>query len=70
MKKVLAIVSAVIILAAISTSCNKTGCHCYLKTDVTHAMPVYEDNDMSKADCQAKEDELNQEMGNMVSCNQ
>lgn len=70
MKKVLAVVSAVLMLAAISTSCNKTGCECYIKTDVTHMAPVFQDESMSKSDCQAKQKELNDEAGiDMYRCN-
>lgn len=62
MKKVLVLVSAVFMLAAVSTSCSK-GCHCYVKTDVTHAFPVFEDESMGKEDCKAMEQKLNEEEG-------
>ncbi len=62
MKKIIAICFAVVLLAAVSTSCGK-GCHCYLKTDITHMMPVFEDENMSKEDCQAMEAQLNDEAG-------
>ena len=42
MKKLLVLVSAALLLAGLSTSCNKVGCHCYLKTDVMHLAPEYE----------------------------
>ena len=70
MKKLLVLVSAVFMLAAVSTSCNKTGCECYIKTDVTHMAPVFQDENMSKSDCQAKQKELNDEAGiDMYRCN-
>ena len=62
MKKILVLISAVFMLAAVSTSCSK-GCHCYLKTDVTHAVPVFEDESMSKDECKAQEQKLNEEVG-------
>ena len=62
MKKVLVLVSAVLMLAGLSTSCNKVGCHCYLKAD---------DETSTKEECQAKEAELNAEWGsNVVKCHQ
>ena len=63
MKKVLVLVSAVFMLAAVSTSCNKTGCHCYVKTDIMHLAPVYEDETSTKEECKAIEAELNEEEG-------
>lgn len=69
MKKTLVLVSAVLLLAGITTSCSKTGCHCYFKTDITHVAPVFEDENMSKEDCKAKEAELNEEEGvNIIQC--
>ncbi len=71
MKKVLVIVSAVFMLAAVSTSCNKTGCHCYVKTDVMHMAPVYEDATSNKEECKAMEQKLNDEEGvSIYKCNQ
>lgn len=71
MKKVLAIVSAVLMLAAISTSCNKVGCHCYAKTDVAHLAPVYEDETSNKDECKAMEAQLNEEEGiSIFKCKQ
>ena len=73
MKKVLAIVSAVFMLAAVSTSCNKTGCHCYVKTDVMHLAPVYEDETSTKDECKTMEKKLNEEEGagmNVYTCKQ
>ena len=72
MKKVLVLVSAVFMLAVVSTSCNKTGCHCYVKTDVTHITPpVYEDETSTKAECKAMQDKLNEEAGmDFYRCNQ
>jgi len=71
MKKVLVLVSAVLMLAGLSTSCNKVGCHCYLKADVMHVAPEYEDETSTKEECQAKEAELNAEWGsNVVKCHQ
>ncbi len=71
MKKVLAIVSAVLLLAAVSTSCNKVGCHCYFKTDIAHLAPEYEDETSTKDECKAKEAELNENAGmNAYSCKQ
>lgn len=71
MKKVLVLVSAVFMLAAISTSCNKTGCHCYVKTDVMHMMPEYEDETSTKEECKAIEERLNAEAGmDFYRCNQ
>lgn len=71
MKKVLAIVSAVLLLAAVSTSCNKVGCHCYVKTDIAHLAPEYEDETSTKEECKAKEAELNEAEGmNIFKCNQ
>ena len=55
MKKLLVLVSAALLLAGLSTSCNKVGCHCYLKTDVMHLAPEYEDETSTKEECQAKE---------------
>ena len=55
MKKVLVLVSAVFMLAAVSTSCNKTGCHCYISTDVMNLAPVYEDETSTKDECKAIE---------------
>ena len=63
MKKVLVLVSAVFMLAAVSTSCNKTGCHCYVKTDVAHLAPVYEDETSTKDECKAMQNTLNDEVG-------
>ncbi len=62
MKKLFVLCASVILLAGLCSSCGK-GCHCYLKTDVTHMMPVFEDESMNKSDCQAKEAELNEESG-------
>lgn len=62
MKKVLVIFAAVALLAAVSTSCSK-GCKCYATTDIYHVAPVFEDENMSKADCDAKQAELNDELG-------
>jgi hypothetical protein len=71
MKKVLVLVSAVLLLAGLSTSCNKVGCHCYVKTDVMHLAPVYEDETSTKDECKAKEAELNSEEGiDIIKCNQ
>lgn len=68
MKKFLVIVSSVLLLAAVSTSCSK-GCHCYVKTDIAHVAPVFEDENMDKSECQAKEAELNAEEGiNIIRC--
>ncbi|MBO7586551.1 MAG: hypothetical protein J6T13_05160 [Bacteroidales bacterium] len=68
MKKILVLVSAAFLLAAVSTSCSK-GCHCYVKTDVTHAMAVFEDENMNKDDCKAMEKKLNDEAGlDMYKC--
>ena len=50
-------------LAAVSTSCNKTGCHCYVKTDAMHVAPVYEDETSNKEECKAMQDKLNEEVG-------
>ncbi len=63
MKKLLVLVSAVFMLAAVSTSCNKTGCHCYVKTDVMHLAPAYEDETSTKEECKAMEAQLNEEAG-------
>lgn len=63
MKKLLVLVSAVFMLAAVSTSCNKTGCHCYVKTDVAHLAPAYEDETSTKEECKAMQDKLNEEVG-------
>lgn len=62
MKKVLVIFASVALLAAVSTSCGK-GCKCYSTGDIYHVAPVFEDESMSKADCDAKEVELNDEVG-------
>lgn len=71
MKKVLVLVSAVFMLAAVSTSCNKTGCHCYVKTDIMHIAPVYEDETSTKEECKAIEAQLNEEEGmNIYKCKQ
>jgi hypothetical protein len=71
MKKVLVLVSAVLMLAAVSTSCNKKGCHCYLKADVMHVAPEYEDETSTKEECDAIQAELNDDWGgNVVSCTQ
>ena len=71
MKKVLVLVSAVFMLAAVSTSCNKTGCHCYVKTDIMHLAPVYEDETSTKEECKAIEAQLNEEEGmNIYKCKQ
>ncbi|MCR4878468.1 MAG: hypothetical protein K5901_04060 [Bacteroidales bacterium] len=68
MKKVIAFVSAVLLLAAVSTSCSK-GCHCYMTTDVAHLAPVFEDENMTKSECQAKQDELNEGSGmTLIKC--
>ena len=71
MKKVLVLVSAVFMLAAVSTSCSKTGCHCYVKTDVMHLAPVYEDETSTKDECKTVEAQLNEEEGlNIYKCKQ
>ena len=71
MKKLLVLVSAALLLAGLSTSCNKVGCHCYLKTDVMHLAPEDEDETANKEECMAKEAELNEEWGaNVVKCKQ
>jgi hypothetical protein len=71
MKKVMVLVSAVFMLAAVSTSCNKTGCHCYVKTDVMHVAPAYEDETSTKEECKAMQDKLNEEAGmDFYRCNQ
>ena len=73
MKKVLVLVSAVFMLAAVSTSCNKTGCHCYLKADIMHLASVYDDETSTKEECKAIEDQLNAEEGdgmNIYKCRQ
>ena len=71
MKKLLVLVSAALLLAGLSTSCNKVGCHCYLKTDIMHIAPEYEDETSTKDECKAKEAELNEEWGaNVVKCKQ
>ena len=71
MKKLLVLVSAALLLAGLSTSCNKVGCHCYLKTDIMHIAPEYEDETSTKDECKAKEAELNEEWGsNIVKCSQ
>lgn len=62
MKKLFVLCASVMLVACLTTSCGK-GCHCYLKTDVTHAMPVFEDESMSKDDCTAKEAQMNEEAG-------
>lgn len=62
MKKALLVIAAVACLAVVSTSCGK-GCHCYVKTDITHIAPVFEDESMNKSDCAAKEQALNDEAG-------
>lgn len=62
MKKILVILASVALLAAISTSCGK-GCTCYVKTDLYHVSPVFEDENMNKSDCDAKQAELNDEAG-------
>lgn len=68
MKKVLVVFAAVALLATVGTSCSK-GCHCYAKTDIYHVAPVFEDETMSKADCDAKQAELNDEWGaNLYKC--
>ena len=66
MKKLLVLVSAALLLAGLSTSCNKVGCHCYLKTDIMHIAPEYEDETSTKDECKAKEAELNEEWGSNV----
>jgi hypothetical protein len=71
MKKVLVLVSTVLLLAAVSTSCNKTGCHCYLKADLFHVAPEYEDETSTKEECKAIEADLNEEAGmNAYKCKQ
>jgi ABC-type phosphate/phosphonate transport system substrate-binding protein len=71
MKKVLVLVSAVFMLAVVSTSCNKTGCHCYVKTDIMHIAPEYEDETSTKEECKAIEQRLNEEEGiNIYKCKQ
>lgn len=71
MKKVLVIVSAALMLVAISTSCSKVGCHCYAKTDIAHIAPVYEDETSTKDECKAMETKLNEEEGiNIFKCKQ
>ena len=60
-----------LLLAGLSTSCNKVGCHCYVKTDVAHLAPVYEDETSTKDECKAKEAELNEESGvSLIKCKQ
>jgi len=71
MKNILIFVSSALLLACISTSCNKTGCHCYVKSDIMHLAPVYEDETSTKEECKAKESELNEEEGiDIIRCNQ
>lgn len=71
MKKVLVLVSAVFMLAVMSTSCNKTGCHCYVISDIMHLAPVYEDETSNKEECKAIEAQLNDEEGmNIYKCKQ
>lgn len=73
MKKVLVLVSAVFMLAVVSTSCNKTGCHCYLKADLFQVAPEYEDETSTKEECKAMEAKLNEEEGmgmNVYKCKQ
>ena len=71
MKKVLVLVSAVFMLAVMSTSCNKTGCHCYVISDIMHLAPVYEDETSNKEECKAIEAQLNEEEGmNIYKCKQ
>ena len=73
MKKILVLVSAVFMLAAVSTSCNRTGCHCYVSTDIMHLAPVYEDETSTKDECKAIEAQLNEEEGmgiNIYKCRQ
>ena len=58
-------------LAAVSTSCNKTGCHCYNKADIMHLAPVYDDETSTKEECKAIEAQLNEEEGmNIYKCKQ
>ncbi|MBO7494802.1 MAG: hypothetical protein J6T87_11755 [Bacteroidales bacterium] len=69
MKKVLAIVSAVLMLAAITTSCNKKGCTCYYTTDITHVAPLFQNDEMTKDECKAQQEYYNNELGvNLVKC--
>lgn len=63
MKKVLVLVSAVFMLAIVSTSCNKLGCRCYMKGDVLNLVPEYQDETSTKEECKAIEAELNEEAG-------
>lgn len=67
MKKVLCVLAAVAMVAIFATSCSK-GCSCYIKTDIYKTTPFFEDADMSAADCDAKEVELNADM-DIYSCN-
>lgn len=62
MKKILMVCAAVALLGLLSTSCSK-GCHCYLRTDVAHLTPVFEDETMNDADCEAQEARMNEEAG-------
>ncbi|MBO4489490.1 MAG: hypothetical protein J5741_07565 [Bacteroidales bacterium] len=62
MRKSFIIIAALLLLAALSSSCNRTGCQCYIKTDVAHTHAIFEDENMSKEDCMAKEAELNDEV--------
>ena len=39
------------------------GCHCYVKTDVMHLAPAYEDETSTKEECKAMEAQLNEEAG-------
>ncbi len=71
MKKVLVLIATVFMLGAVSTSCNKTGCECYLKTDVMHVAPAYSNDNMTKEECAAMQDQLNDEAGmNVYKCKQ
>ncbi|MBR4134881.1 MAG: hypothetical protein IKU03_00500 [Bacteroidales bacterium] len=62
MRKPIIPITALLLLAALTTSCNRTGCQCYVKSDIAHTHAIFEDDNMSEEDCMAKEAELNDEV--------
>lgn len=68
MKKLLFLLACTTLLAVCATSCSK-GCTCTIKTDITGAAPIFEDENMNADDCAAMEVKLNDEAGmEMYKC--
>lgn len=71
MKKVLMIIAAFFMISIAATSCNKTGCECYLKADIFHIAPEFSDDNMTKEECKAMEKQLNEQEGmDIYKCRQ